>query len=329
MANEFLTLLDLKNRMAPGDASIASVAEVLVQENELLNDIPWSAGNLVTGDVHFKRTAMPRAFVRKINEGIEATASKTEAVTETCVMLGSRGIVDMAELDIAPDKAAYLLSENKPHIAVLGEDACTSVFYGAEAGGIRGFASRLGRVNNPQVVDAGGTGTNLGSAYIVKWDPNEVTGIYPKNSSAGLKVLPQSNVYVDDKDGKKFLAHVTEYTWFVGLKVRDERYTARLCNIDRDALLGRTGDADTARAARQQLFNKLIETKNKIRHVENGRVVLYADPDIFTILEIAAFEKANMALGYVDIGSDRRILQFGGIPIKRNDCQSAPEKKVN
>ncbi|MCR4817336.1 MAG: hypothetical protein K5841_00065 [Fretibacterium sp.] len=326
MANEFLTLMDLKNRMGPGDGAIASVAELLAQENELLNDIPWAQGNLVTGDVHFKRTAMPRATIRKINEGIEATASKTEAVTETCVLLTSRGIVDMAELDLAPSAEAYLLTENKPHIAAMGEDLCASMFYGTEATGFRGFAARLNRTANPQVIDAGGTGTNLASIYLVKWDQDEVTGIYPKNTTAGLKVMPQANIYVDDKDGKKFLAHVTEYSWFVGLKVRDDRYLSRVCNIDRDALLA---EGDTAKTARQALFNQIIKAKNKVRHVDKGRVVMYADPDIFSILEIAAFEKANMALGYTDIGGDRRVLTFSGIPIKRNDCQSVPEKKVN
>ena len=327
MANEFLTLMDLKNRMAPGDAALASVAEVLAQENELLDDIPWTPGNQLTGDVHYKRTAKPKAFIRKINEGIEATVSKTEAVTDTCVLLGSRGIVDMAELEIAPNPEQYLLMENKPHIAVLGEDVCASMFYGTEGGsGILGFASRLNKTGHAQVVDAGGTGNNLASIYIVKWDPNEVTGIYPKNSTAGLKVLPQSNIYVKDKDGKEFLAHVTEYSWFVGLKVRDDRYLSRVCNIDRDALLA---GGDPAKEARQQLFNKLIIAKNKIRHVNQGRVVMYADPEIFNILEIAAFEKANLALGYSDVEGDRRVLRFSGISIKRNDCQAAPEKKVS
>ncbi|MBQ7560299.1 MAG: hypothetical protein IJS99_00495, partial [Synergistaceae bacterium] len=68
--------------------------------------------------------------------------------------------------------------------------------------------------------------------------------------------------------------------------------------------------------------------KNKIYHAEQGRVVMYADPEIFNILEIAAFEKANLALGYTDIESDRRVLKFAGIPIKRNDAQSIAEKKV-
>lgn len=322
MANEFLTLMDLKNRMLPGDAALASVAEVLYQENEILEDIPWTRGNLVTGDVHFRRAAMPKAQVRKINEGLEATASKTESVTDTCVELASRGIVDMSELKLAPDAAQYLLLENKPHIAKLGEDVCASMFYGADPDGIRGFAPRMGSLKNEQVVDGGGTGTDLASIYIIKWDTNEITGIYPKNATAGLEVTPQANVYVNDRDGKAFLAHVTEYKWFVGLKVRDVRYAARLCNLDREAL--RT-DPD----ARQKLFEQMIWLKNKIHHVERGRVVMYADPDIFSILEIAAFQKANMALGYGDVREDRRILRFSGIPIKRNDCQAAPEKRVS
>jgi len=323
-----MTLMDLKSSLMPGDSAIANVAELLAQENALLDDIPWTAGNLLTGDVHFKRTAMPKAMIRKINQGFDATVSKKEAVTDTCVEIVSRSIVDMRELDLAPSAEQYLLQESKPHIEVMDEDVVTSLFYGTDPDGIRGLAPRLGKISNPQVVDMGGTGSNLASVYIVKWDTNEVTGIYPKNSKAGLSVLSKENELVPDRDGKMFRAHVTDYSWMVGFKVRDERFIARLCNIDRDALLGRTGDADTARAARQQLFNKLIETKNKIYHVERGRVVMYADPEIFTILEIAAFEKANLALGYVDVESDRRVLSFSGIPIKKNDAQSQAEKAV-
>ena len=55
---------------------------------------------------------------------------------------------------------------------------------------------------------------------------------------------------------------------------------------------------------------------------------MYADPQIFSILKIAAMEKDNMALGYADIQQDRRILTFQGIPIKRNDAQNIAEKKV-
>ncbi|GHV46815.1 hypothetical protein FACS1894204_09190 [Synergistales bacterium] len=332
MANDFLTLMDLKNRLAPGDAGIASVAEIIAQENDVLNDIPWKRGNLITGDRHLTRTAMPHAVVRKINEGIEATTSKTEPHTDTCIELASRGVVDVKELELAPDAAQFLLSENKPHIAVLGEDFAASVFYGKDSGGILGFANRYGKLptaNTPktspanQVIDAGGAGTNLNSIYFVKWDAEEVTAIYPMNAKAGLQVTPQNNVYVPDNGNpsKTFLAHVTEFSWFVGLKVRDYRYVSRVANIDMDAL-------KTDEALRQKLFEYMILAKNKIHHVNQGRVVMYVSPDLYSWLEIAAFNKVNMALGYGNVEGDTRILRFSSIPIKRNDCQTEPEKAV-
>ena len=232
----------------------------------------------------------------------------------------------MAELDLAPSPENYLLSESKGHIEVMNEDVVTNFFYGADPEGIRGIATRLNKLSHSQVIDAGGKGNNLASIYIIKWDTNEITGIYPKNTKAGLEVFTKENEYVEDKDGKMYRAHITEWSWYVGLKVRDERYLARLCNIDRDALLA---DGDTSKEARQRLFNQMIITKNKLYHPYQGRVVMYADPEIFNILEIAAFEKGNNNLTYSDIESDRRVLKFSGIPIKRNDCQSLAEKKVS
>lgn len=322
MANEFLTLLDLKNRMEPGDGAIAGVAEVLAEENDILADIPWSRGNLVTGDRHLIRTVMPRASTRSINEGVEASASRTEPHTDTCVELVSRGVVDMKELKLAPDQAKFLLSENKPHIAALGEELATMLFYGADADAILGFAARYNKTSMSQVFDAAGTGMNLASIYCVKWDPEEVTGIYPKNTTAGLEIVTKSDELYPDKDKKLFRAHVSDFSWFTGLKVRDKRYVSRVCNIDMSAL-------ETDEALRQKLFEYMIKAKNKIHHVTQGRVVWYVNPTMFSWLEIAAFNKVNMSLGYKDIGNDTRILTFSGIPVKRNDCQEEPEKKVS
>ena len=317
MPSEFLTLMDLRATLMPDGSPVSSYAELLAKENDILDDIPWTAGNLLTGDIHFKRTALPKAQIRRINQGFDASKGAKESVTDTCVEIVSRMAVDMKELDLAPSPEQYLLSESKGHIAVMNEDVVTSFFYGADPEGIRGIAPRLGSLSHNQVIDAGGTCKNLASVYIIKWDTDEITGIYPKNTKAGLEVFTKENEYVQDKDGKMFRAHVTEWSWFVGLKVRDERYLARLCNIDRDALL--TGS--NAQEARQDLFRKLIIAKNKIYHAEQGRVVMYADPEIFNILEIAAFEKANLALGYTDIESDRRVLKFAGIPIKRKEAE--------
>ena len=57
MAAEFLTLMDLRSRLMPDGSPVSSYAELLAQENEILDDIPWTAGNQLTGDIHFRRTA--------------------------------------------------------------------------------------------------------------------------------------------------------------------------------------------------------------------------------------------------------------------------------
>lgn len=326
MEKGFLTLADLRATLMPDGSPVSSYAELLAKENDILDDIPWTAGNQLTGDIHYKRTALPSAQVRRINQGFDSSKGAKEAVTETCVQIVSRMTVDMTELDLAPSPENYLLSESKGHIAVMNDTLITDFFYGADPEGIKGIAARLNKLSHKQVVNAGGTGSNLASVYIIKWDTDEITGIYPKNTKAGLEVYTKENEYVEDKDGKRFRAHITEWSWFVGLKVRDERYISRLCNIDRDALLG---NGDAAKEARQDLFRKLILAQDRIYHVNDGRVVMYADPQIFSILKIAAFEKSNMALGYADIKDDRRILSFAGIPIKRNDAQSVAEKKVS
>ena len=325
MPGAFLTLNDLRATLMPDGSPIKSYAELLAQENDILDDIPWTQGNQLTGDIFFKRTAYPKAQKRRINQGFDNSKGAKEAMTETCEQIASRMTVDMTELDLAPSPEAYLLSESKPHIEVMNEMLINDFFYGSDPEGIKGIATRLGNLSHKQVVDGGGTGNNLGSIYIIKWDTDEITGIYPKNTKAGLEVYTKENEYVPDKDGKMFRAHITEWLWYVGLKVRDERYIARLCNIDRDVLLGGT---TAAKNARQDLFRKLIIAQEKIYHLNQGRVVMYADPSIFTILKIAAIEKDNMALGYSDIRDDRRILSFQGIPIKKNDAQALPEEKV-
>ena len=323
--NDFLTLMDLKNRLSPGDKAVAGVAEVLAQENDILSDIPFARGNLLTGDRHLIRAAMPRAQKRKINEGIFSTTSKTEPHTDTCIELTSRGIVDMKELELSPDKAKFLLSENKPHITVLGEDFADELFYGNDSDGIRGFAPRYNKLASSQVVNAEGTGENLASIYFIKWDSEEVTGIFPMNATVGLDINNQANVYVaqdPENPTKTFLAHVSNYSWFVGLKIRDQRYVTRVVNIDRDELA-------SDEALQQKLFEHMIRAKNKIYHVSRGRVVCYVDPDMYSWLEVAAFKKSNLNLGYKEIQGDLRILSFAGIPIRMNDCQSRKESRVS
>jgi hypothetical protein len=323
---ELMTLLDLRSSVQQVDGGIIDVAEMLVQENEALADIPWTPGNLLTGDIHYKRTVMPSAQKRSINQGIRASISKKESQIDTCIQIASRSAVDMEELKIAPDSARYLALEAKPHIAVMSQEVVHEIFYGNDPDGITGFAPRYGKPGDKekgrQIIDFGGTTGNLTSVFFVKWDGQEVTGICPKNAPAGLEIKTMINQLIPDQNGDLFPAHITDYSQYIGLKVRDPRFVARLCNIDIDAIA-------TDATARQKLFRDLITTKNRIYHVSQGRVVMYMSPDLANIIEIAAFDKENTVVGYkTGITGDTRILTFSGIPIRRNDFMLTPEKRV-
>jgi hypothetical protein len=85
----------------------------------------------------------------------------------------------------------------------------------------------------------------------------------------------------------------------------------------------------TDATARDRLFELLIRAKNRIYHVTQGRVVMYMSPELFTMLEIAAFQKTNTIVGYKEgMTADTRLLTFSGIPIRRNDFQAQPESRV-
>ncbi|GHV58006.1 hypothetical protein FACS1894216_22640 [Synergistales bacterium] len=56
---------------------------------------------------------------------------------------------------------------------------------------------------------------------------------------------------------------------------------------------------------------------------------MYMSPDLYTMMEIAAFRKTNTVVGYKEgIQSDTRLLTFSGVPIRRNDFQAEPESLV-
>lgn len=326
MMNQYPTLIDIKNSLAPGDGALMDVAEVLVAEHAPLNDIIWKEGKLTTGDVFAKRTAMPKGKIRKLNEGIYATTSKKKLETETCVEVADMAAIDMSELNLVPNKQEYLFQESRPHIVSLGEDVLASMFYGADQAGILGFANRYGKLNGEtkdQIIDYGGTGDHLCSAFFVKWHPVECTGIYPKNSKAGLSIEPMGKQMVDENGapGKKFPAHVTWYRWQYGLKVRDHRYVSRVCNIPLDDIM-------TDTEAVIKLLKLMVFAKNKVYNYDSGHVVCYVPPTLYSVLEAANVGKDSGAIRYPEIKGKIDTPHVFGVPLRRNSCMEEPEKKV-
>ena len=113
------TLVDLVKRQDP-DGKIATIAEILNETNEILDDMVWMEGNLPTGHRTTVRTGIPAPTWRKLYGGVQPTKSTTAQVTDNTGMLEAYAEVDKALADLNGNTSEFRLSEDMAHIEGIG-----------------------------------------------------------------------------------------------------------------------------------------------------------------------------------------------------------------
>ncbi len=91
----------------------------------------------------------------------------------------------------------------------------------------------------------------------------------------------------------------------MGLVVRDWRYIVRIANIE-------LADMEVE-ASQKLLYHAMIKA---IHTVPDGNGIFYASPGVVAMLDIAAVEKGNAALGWTELFG-KPILSFRGRPIRK------------
>ena len=318
------TLMDAATSMDP-DGKTAAVVELLSQTNPMLDDMTWIEGNLPTGHKTTIRTGLPSTVWRQLYQGVPASKSTRAQVTDTVGMLEARSEVDKDLAELNGNNPEFRLSEGQAFLEKMSQDMTNTVLYGdvtAFPERFTGFAPRYSSLSagtGKNIIDAGGTGSDNTSIWLVVWGPNTVHGIYPKGSRAGLQHEDLGLGDAFDGNGDRFRAYMDHWQWKGGLSVRDWRYVVRIANIDVSNLTTETGAAD--------LVKLMIRAKGKIPFMGMGRPVFYANSTIKTMLEIQALAKSNNALsireaaGQFDVG-------FFGIPIKQMDAVLNTEGRV-
>lgn len=324
LSNELPNLVNVTKRLDP-DGSIAKIAELLTQFNPILDDIPLVEGNLPIGHRTTVRSDLPTPTWRKLNYGVRPTKSMTAQVDDTIGMLEDYGEVDKDLALLNGNSAEYLMSENTPHLESMSNEQAKTLFYGdtdTHPERFLGLAPRYNVIGTPankptavvnsaylkHIIDAGGTTASAQtSIWYIGWGENTVHGIYPKGSKAGLLADNLGEVTLFDKDGGRFQGYRTHYQWKMGLCVRDWRYIVRIANIE----LANMEDA----TAQKNLYHAMIKARYTVPQGNMARGIYYASPGVLAMLDIAAVEKSNAALGYSNIfGKD--TLTFRGTPVK-------------
>lgn len=325
LATTNLTLADLAKRRDT-NMNIAKITEILNATNEMLEDMPWVAANDGTGHKTTIRSGLPVGTWRLLNYGVMPEKSTTVQVRDGTGMLESYSEVDKALVDMSDDKPAFLLSEAKAFLEGMNQNMASTVIYGDSSVFPERFTGLAPRFNSKtaengqNIIDAGGTGSNNTSIWLICWDESTVHGIYPKGTTGGLKQEPTRQETLFDAQGGRYEGYRTHFLWYCGLTVRDWRYIVRIANID-TTLLSATA------ATGGNLIDLMIQAIELLPNTRIGRAVFYVNRTVRSFLRRQIVNKTNVWLNMEEV-SGRKVMTFDGIPVKRVDAILNTEARV-
>jgi len=336
LGSKLLTLADVAKSK---DKEIGKVAEVLVQEDPMLLDIPYMEMN--EGTIHKEdiRSALPAVYYRKANQAIPASKSTIEERTFTAAHFESKSQIDEAVAKRGGvDRIAYnRWNQAQGHIQAHAIEHASLTIYGSPLTANRkvaGFFDIYSTLNtseetSKQIVNAGGSGSDLMSILLVHWGERSVFGIYPAGTQAGLKRtdrnkgggLVQINALDSDGAAGTIWGYEEQFEMDHGLVVKDYRQAARIANIDPALLLSGVGAAD--------LLDLMISAHYKIHNPSNGNGVFYVNRTTEAFLHKQALTKvgAGGGLNYENF-EGKRLLTFLGFPVRRSDALLMTEDAV-
>jgi hypothetical protein len=332
--------MDVLSEMAP-DGRQYDIAEVLTQQNPVLEDMHWEEGNTVTGHKDAMRTVLPEPSFRAINAGVPVTKAGSTTVEETASLLEDFSQVDRELAIMSGDVDAYRLKQARPHVQGMSNKQARTLFYGNAATNpleYTGFAPRFNTTDDTvnkaaaNVIDAGGTGSALRSIWLIGWGPDSVFGIYPKGTRGGLDHEDATNATGEgahgfpaaarlfDADGNSYMGYADHWIWRCGLFVKDWRFVVRIANIDPTAL-------KLDESSGPKLADLMVQASEQIESTNGVRAVFYVPRELRAFMRRQILEKKSPYLTWDEMGG-KRVMHFGDIPVKRTDVLNTNETEV-
>ncbi len=167
-----MTLADIAKGLGP-DNRIARLIEILNQQNEMLDDIPWMACNDGTRHRTSIRTGLPQGTWRMLYQGVQPSKTTRAQITDTCGMLENYSEPDKALVDMSRDPAGFRLSEAKGITEGMTQQVAQALIYGNQNVVPQMFTGLSPRYNSltaatgANIIDACGTGLDNTSIWLV------------------------------------------------------------------------------------------------------------------------------------------------------------------
>ena len=298
-----LTLLELANRHA--NAEVVRVVEVLSQKNKILQDAIWEQANGVGGHQITRRVSEPTGTWRMANAGVASEASVTRPITEPVGTLEAFSKVDDYIMRLAKNKDKFRWEEDRAFVNGLNKEIAKAIIYAdiaTDPEKFDGLDIRFNGLSDTNVLGTGGTGSDLMSIWLVKWDTVEGASlIYPSNSETGLDMEDLGYTITQDGSSNDYMAWVTHLMVMMGLCIRDDRSVYRIANIESTGASNIFDDHD------------IIDALNTIPDLDN--VVIYVNRTAKAQMDKDATDKSNAFYTSADVWG-KPTIHFQGIPVK-------------
>lgn len=322
------TLATVVQRMGQDGKIIQDIVEVLNETHDEMEDMVVIEANGVTEHTTTVRAGLPDVAWRKLYGGIPNSRSEVTSVKDSMGELGARALIDEGLLKLNGNSAAWLASEERPFVESMGQTMSQTLWY--EDGSVHperfmGFAPRfssLSAANGKNIIDAGGTGSDNTSIWLVVWGSDTVHCIYPKGMMAGLQKTDLGIQTVSDEKGNRYEAHETKYQWYNGLVVRDWRYVVRIANIDVNSLT-----KDLSKGA--NLPDLMADALEMVPNLK-GRPAFYMNRNTRRILRGQIQKSSQYTITQEQVGG-KRVTKFGdgdGVPVRISDTLLNTEARV-
>lgn len=324
------TLADWAKRLDP-DGKVPDIVELLSQTNEVLDDMLFMEGNLPTGHRTTVRTGLPTVAWRLLNQGVQPSKSTTAQIDEQIGMLEAWSEVDKDLALLNGNSAAFRLSEAQSFIEAMNQEMVSTLFYGnsgtapEEFTGLSIRYSDVSATNGQNIIDAGGSGADNSSIWLVGWGAQTIAGIFPKGSKAGLVHEDHGEVTVETTNGiggARMRAFQDHWQWKCGIALKDWRYVVRIGSIDISNLVANAG-------SQADIVNLMIKAIHRLPNLKLGKPVFYMNRSVFQMLDIQRRDDVISGGGitYGDVDG-KTVPTFRGIPIRVIDALTEAEAAI-
>lgn len=307
------------------DGSLAFVRE-LEKRSRLMQMMPWYQTS--DGAVHkgAKATALPEGRFGAINKAVPAGYGATTEYTESIGVYELASFVDTRLLEGRSTEQARTIRAANDRLQLMGfvqglaKEIITNP--GTDADAVTGLLPRRGSTSIPQVVDMGGTGSDLGSILFIRFGEDGVNCRYPSASAPNFTLrdlgVVQSSQFDDDGT-------------FVGTYPAMETLARCYYTVDiaDDDALVRVVNVPTKTALSAANVQQLVDVVNVTLDNLGAGYVAFAPKQIISQFQKYLLDKSNVYFSQRQVEGMGAPVELFGVPFFYEEFMSSTEGKIS